>query len=262
VIYLWIAVVALAVLLGGVTREFLVLRRTARQRDLFRRWPVPRVTVDRLGPRFEPDQLGATLAAQVNFVGRGTIVVPGGTSDTEAWILAVVARDAPQMFEFGTCTGKTAYLWALNQPPGGRVTTLTLAPDQIDRYQSEPGDEPRATAFAKSESVGSRFLYSGTEAASRIEQLFGDSKTFDDAPYRAACDVVFVDGSHARSYVVSDTEKALRMVKPGGLVLWHDYSPDCSGVFEELNRLVAKLPMMHVAGTSLVAYRRPAAARS
>jgi hypothetical protein len=223
---------------------------------LFRRWPVPRVPVEQLGPRFEPDQLGPTLAAEVTFVGRGTIMVPGGTSDIEAWILAVVAKDARRMFEFGTCTGKTAYLWARNQPPGGRVTTLTLAPDQIDRYQAAPGDEPQATAFAKSESAGSRFLYTGTDAEPRVEQLFGDSKTFDDGPYREACDVVFVDGSHARSYVVNDTEKALRMVKPGGMVLWHDYSPDCPGVFAVLNQLAARLPLMHVAGTTLVAYRR------
>lgn len=36
-------------------------------------------------------------------------MVPGGTSDTEAAILAVMATDAMRMFEFGTCTGKTTY---------------------------------------------------------------------------------------------------------------------------------------------------------
>ena len=45
----------------------------------------------------------------MRFIGRGSVMVPGGTSDTEAAILAVMATDAMRMFEFGTCTGKTTY---------------------------------------------------------------------------------------------------------------------------------------------------------
>ncbi|HEU5219741.1 MAG TPA: class I SAM-dependent methyltransferase [Gemmatimonadales bacterium] len=246
-------------LLLVVAREWLVLRARQRQRGLLRRWPVPRVTVEQLGPRFRPDELGATRDAEVSYVGRGTIRVPGGTSDTEAWILAVVAKDALRLFEFGTCTGKTAYLWARNQPAGGTVTTLTLAPDQVQTYSAAPGDDRTAEAYAKAESGFTRFLYSGTEAEQHVVQLYGDSKEFDDAPYAASCDVVFVDGSHAHSYVVSDTAKALRMVRPGGLVLWHDYSPECPGVFRALNQLSARLRLMHIQGTTLVAHRKEAA---
>jgi hypothetical protein len=246
----------LLLLLTATTREWLLLRARQRQRGIFRRWPVPKVPVELLDPRFEPDQLGATLAAEVTFLGRGTIRVPGGTSDTEAWILAVLARDASRLFEFGTCTGKTSYLWARNQPAGGTVTTLTLAPHQLDAYQSAAGDDPAAEAYAREESRLNRFLYAGTAVESRVVQLYGDSKEFDDTPYAGACDLVFVDGSHAYSYVVSDSAKALRMVRPGGLVLWHDYSPDCPGVFRALNQLVTRLPLVHVQGTTLVACRK------
>ena len=246
----------LLILLAAVTREWLVLRARYRQRGLFRRWPVSQVPLEELDPRFHPDELGPTLAAEVAFIGRGTIRVPGGTSDTEAWILAVLARDARRMFEFGTCTGKTAYLWARNQPPGGTVTTLTLAPDATAAYQAAPGDDPLAESYAKEESRFSRFLYGGTEAGGRIVQLYGDSKRFDAGPYAGACDVVFVDGAHAYSYVVSDSAKALDMVRPGGLVLWHDYSPESPGVFRALNELAARLPLVHVQGTTLVAWRR------
>ncbi len=76
-----------------------------------------------------------------------------------------------------------------------------------------------------------------------------------------ACDLVFVDGSHALSYVLSDSRKALRLVRPGGLVLWHDYrGPMLPGVYEGLNQLARELLLVHIAGTSLVAYRRPVAA--
>ncbi|HYL20665.1 MAG TPA: class I SAM-dependent methyltransferase [Gemmatimonadales bacterium] len=250
-----LAILILAVLLAITTREWLVLRARQRQRGLLRRWPIRKVSVEELDPRFQPDDLGATRATEVTYVGRGTIRVPGGTSDTEAWILAVLAKDAQRLFEFGTCTGKTAYLWARNQPPGGTVTTLTLAPHQLDAYQSVTGDDRTAEAYARQESQFTRFLYSGTEVEGRVVQLYGDSKRFDEIPYAGVCDVVFVDGSHAYSYVVSDTEKALRMVRPGGLVLWHDYSPDCPGVFRALNRLTRRLPLVHIQGTTLVAYR-------
>ncbi len=251
-----VLVLVLAAGLLLVTREWLVLRARQRQRGLFRRWPIPRVPVERLDPRFQPDELGPTRAAEVTYVGRGTIRVPGGTSDTEAWILAVLARDARRLFEFGTCTGKTAYLWAKNQPDGGTVTTLTLAPGQVGSYQSVPGDDPTAQAYAREESRFTRFLYTGTEAEARVVQLYGDSKSFDPTPFAAACDVVFVDGSHAYSYVVSDSAKALAMVRPGGLVLWHDYSPECPGVFRALNELATRIPLLHIQGTTLVAFRK------
>jgi hypothetical protein len=249
--------ILLALLLAGVTREWLRLRRRVRQRDLLRRWPIRTVPLETLGPRFASDALGATLAAEVRFVGRGPIRVPGGTSDTEAWILAVVARDAHLMFEFGTCTGKTAYLWARNQPADGVVVTLTLGPAQLGQYQVAEGDEPRAVSYARGESAFTRFLYTGTEVESRVTQLYGDSKQFDETPWLGRCDVVFVDGSHAESYVRSDSAKALRMVRSGGLVLWHDYGSEATGVFRALNELARELPLVHLQGTTLVAYRRP-----
>jgi len=249
-------IAVLAALLALTTREWLVLRARQRQRGLIRPWPIPKVPVEALDPRFVPDELGPTRAAEVVYVGRGTIRVPGGTSDTEAWILAVLAKDSRRLFEFGTCTGKTAYLWARNQPPDGTVTTLTLTPDQAAASRPVAGDDPVALAYAKAESRFSRFLYTGTEAEERVEQLYGDSKEFDAEAYSGTCDVVFVDGSHAYSYVVSDSAKARTMVRPGGLVLWHDYSPECPGVFRALNELAQQVPLVHLRGTTLVAWRR------
>jgi hypothetical protein len=247
----------LAILLIISARQWLLLRARQRQRGLFRRWPVPMIGVEELDPRFIPDELGATGAAEVAYLGRGTIRVPGGTSDTEAWILAVVAKDTSRLFEFGTCTGKTSYLWARNQPPGGTVTTLTLGPGEFDGYQSAPGDDSTAERYAREESRFTRFRYSGTDVEGRVVQLYGDSKQFDASPYTASFDVVFVDGSHAYSYVVSDSAKALQMVRPGGLVLWHDYSPECPGVFRALNDLTSRLSLFHIRGTTLVAHRSP-----
>lgn len=234
-------------------------RSRRKQQSGVARWPLPAISLDALDPVFEVGPLGPTLETEVHFVGRGPIAVPGGTSDAEAWILAVLAKRSNTLFEFGTCTGKTAYLWSRNAAPGAKIVTLTLAPSQQHEYASAPGDSALDARFALDESVFDAFLYSGTAAEGAITQLYGDSKQFDEAPWYDWADVVFVDGSHARSYVESDSRKAMRMVKPGGLVLWHDYAgpKHAPGVFDALNELARTVTMHHVRGTTFAAWRRP-----
>lgn len=251
----WLVVVAL--LLRRVLRD----RRDRLRRNARRSATIPTVPVERLDPVFRRGPFGPTLDTEVAFVGGGN-AVPHGTTDFEAWILAVLARRARLLFEFGTCTGRTAYLWARNAPPDARVVTITLRPENTAQYRAAAGDAAADQGHALEESAFTDFLYSGTDVAGRIEQLFGDGKQLDESPWAGQCDVVFVDGSRAHSYVLSDSEKARRLVRPGGLVLWHDFwNPDHSpGVWSGLHELAARLPLVHVHDTKLVAYRRPAAA--
>ncbi len=237
----------------------LMERARRKQRGVFGAWPLPRLRLHELDPVFTPGVHGPTVNTEVAFIGRGPLLVPGGTSDAEAWILAVLAKQAHTMFEFGTCTGKTAYLWARNAPENARVTTITLAPSQQHQYVKEAGDSASDTSFALKESAFEAFVYTGTSVESRVEQLYGDSKQFDETPYRDWADLVFVDGSHARSYVESDSAKAMRIVKPGGLVLWHDYAGPghALGVFQALNALARTVPLRHVEGTTFAVWRRP-----
>ena len=250
-------ILLLALAAGILAHNVRRLERAKRQQGLGKPWFLPRVSVEELEPTFRMDELGPSRATEVAYIGRGVLPVLGGTSDFETWILCVLARRATAMFEFGTCTGKTAYLWARNIPPGGRVVTLTLAPDSIKEYLTVAGDDDAAVRHALEESQCTRYLYTGTDVASRITQLYGDSKGFDDGPHARQYDVIFVDGSHALSYVYSDTEKALRMVRPGGVILWHDYagphgSPD---VYRALNEMGARLTLRHIKGTTLVFHR-------
>ncbi|WP_461412429.1 class I SAM-dependent methyltransferase [Gemmatimonas sp.] len=240
---------------------WLYLRERSRRKGqgLLSQWPIPPISLDELDPVFSAGPFGPTRATEVAFIGRGPLVVPGGTSDGEAWILAVLAKQAARCFEFGTCTGKTAYLWARNAPPEARVVTLTLAPEQAAEYARGAGDSDTDTKFALAESAFTEFVYTGTPEATRITQLFGDSKAFDETAYTQWADLVFVDGSHAESYVESDSAKAMRIVKPGGLVLWHDYAGPrhAPGVFAALNRLAQRVPLRRVEGTTFVAWRAP-----
>lgn len=255
-IFALVSLVAALVLGLGQLRH----RAVRKQRNLFGEWPIRRVQPETVDPVLRPGPFGPTRETEVAFIGRGPYVVDGGTSDAEAWILAVLAKRARTMFEFGTCTGKTAYLWARNSPSDARVVTVTLAPDHLSDYTREASDDPVDVDFALKESSYTEFLYSGSAVAAKVEQLFADSKALDVSPWAGRCDLVFVDGSHAYSYVVSDSAKALELVAPGGLVLWHDYAGPrhAAGVYRALNELAQRLPLVRLEGTTLVAYRRPA----
>lgn len=87
-------------------------------------------------------------------------------------------------------------------------------------------------------------------------QLRGDSATFDWSPHVGRAGLVFVDGSHAYDYVRKDSETAMRLVRPGGVVLWHDYGvwPGVNQALEELDARLG-LGLVHIVGTSLVFWR-------
>jgi hypothetical protein len=254
-------VVALSIAVRVTARHWARYRRLRREEGRGKPWLLPRVPVEELDPVFRASnpKLGHTPATEVAFISVGRMPVTGATSDYESWILAVLARNSGTMFEFGTCTGRTAYLWARNSPAHAQIYTLTLDPGHPEAYRGESNDDPRDEADALQETVFRNFVYTGTAVADKVVQLYGDSKAFDAKPYEASCDLIFVDGSHARSYVASDSAKALTMLKPGGLILWHDYRGPrrSAGVYHALNTLSERLSLVQIEGTSLVAYRSP-----
>lgn len=261
---LLLVVIFLLVAVGVLLMLYLRERAQRRQRLILGDWPIRTVGLEQIDPIFRAGPFGPGLETEVAFIFKGPFPVQGGTTDVEAWILAVLAKNAKQLFEFGTCTGKTAYLWARNSPAAARITTLTLPPEGKSAYRSASEDDAAERDVALSESGFATFLYTGTAAQAKIEQLFGDSKALDVSRWAGTCDLVFVDGSHAYSYVVSDSAKALQLVRPGGLVLWHDYAgaKHSRGVYRALNELAKRLPLVRIDHTKFVVYRRPVDDRS
>jgi predicted O-methyltransferase YrrM len=233
-------------------------KRVHAGRDTYRDAPIPAVRLADFDDLFKSDENGIARNAEVAFIGQSEGGI-GLTSDAEAWILSVLAKRSLFMFEFGTASGRTTYLWARNSAPDAKVTTLTLHPDQHDLYKSDEHDNKNGSTSALHESKFTSFAYSGTPVENKISQLYGDSKQFDESPYSGRCDLIFIDGSHAYSYAKSDTQKALRMLKSHGVILWHDYRKDLlhtKGVYDFLNELHRNTPLVRLPGTSLVAFRR------
>lgn len=133
-------------------------------------------------------------------------------------MMQLVAMLRPmRIFEIGTSQGRTTALIAMNTPPETQIFTLDLDPSK-----PLPGQvsDMHLIELAKKE-LGIAFR--GTNWARRITQLLGDSGTFDFSPYFDSMDMVTVDGSHTYRFVRSDSINAFRMIRPGGVVLWHDF---------------------------------------
>jgi hypothetical protein len=229
------------------------LRAVRKQRGIFGEWPIRRVPPESVDPVLKPGPLGPTVETEVAFIGRGPYVVDGGTSDAEAWILAVLARRAKRMFEVGTCTGKTAYLWARNSPPDAHVTTVTLAPDHLSDYRTEASDDPTDVQFALRESSHTEFLYSGTPVASKVEQLV---RRQQDARRLAVGGTVRPRCSSTVARLLVRRERQREGAgarRAGGLVLCTTTPGPrhASGVFRALNELRSGFPLVRIEGTTL-----------
>jgi len=183
----------------------------------------------------------------------------GNVNLAELAILAQAAAAVPagrSVVEIGTFDGRTTLNLAINAGEAS-VFTLDLPPDERAAFALAPGERQ----YVDKPQPGARFRAASPPwrgAARRITQLLGDSATYDWSPYGGRAGLVFVDGSHAYEYVLKDTETAMRLVAPGGIVLWHDYGR-WDGVSRALDELEAQrlLGLRHIAGTSLVAWRAP-----
>ncbi len=148
--------------------------------------------------------------------------------------------------EFGTWQGFGACLclencaatvWTLNLPDGETKSDGSWAYGHrvVDETHTPPGavsvnfghDEegPRTYHRTDAASYIGR-LYREKNLGHRVCQIYCDSRVWDTSAYPADFfDSALVDGGHTPEVVVSDTRKALSVLRPGGLILWHDFCP-------------------------------------
>ena len=144
----------------------------------------------------------------------------------------VKLRQPRAIFEFGTFDGTTTEVVA-KCAPEAEVFTLDISPDAGARLDGAPD-------------------------ARRITRLTGDSITFNFEPYVGKMDMVIVDGGHNYECARSDTANALRMLMPGGLLIWDDYAPAWPGVVRAVDEAADRneLGILSIAGTELVVHDR------
>lgn len=185
--------------------------------------------------------------------GKGIATPVGELAQLALLTKAVAPRT---VFEIGTFRGRTALNFALNSSDDCVIYTLDLPP--TDRSTDVAGAMNLADrAIAASSLTGCD--YRGKEGEQKIRQLYGNSVEFDFSPYFGQCDIVFVDGAHHYDAVVSDTKNALRMARPGGFIVWHDFAN--YGDYNDVTRAILDLlpgdQIVQLEETQLAVYRVP-----
>ncbi|HSG98734.1 MAG TPA: class I SAM-dependent methyltransferase, partial [candidate division Zixibacteria bacterium] len=95
--------------------------------------------------------------------------------------------------------------------------------------------------------------------AHKITQLYGNSQTYDFSEFYAAMDLVFIDGAHHYDAVVNDTNNALKMIRPGGVIVWHDFANygDYNDVTRAALDTIGADAIVQLERTQLAIYRAP-----
>jgi len=208
---------------------------------MFKRTPfkLPKRSITEIFPGIENISAQLSLAHIPN---RPDMVMPL----KETLVIAAICQwlQPQRAFEIGTFTGTTTLAIALNSTESSEIFTLDL---------------PDAEKAGSEKQIGS--VFRGTAIQKKITQLHGDSILFDFQPYHAAIDLVLVDGNHRDEFVKADTASALKMIRPGGVIIWDDYLwdkkyPECAGVTRCLNELPKDYGVVNVTDTRLAVCRR------
>jgi predicted O-methyltransferase YrrM len=99
------------------------------------------------------------------------------------------------------------------------------------------------------DAIGSEYLK--RNLGHRVCQIYSDSRHWDDSNLPDGFfDSILIDGGHTRDVVESDTEKSLRLARPGGIIMWHDFCPEedvlaeCAstrGVFDAIENMKCEI---------------------
>jgi predicted O-methyltransferase YrrM len=178
----------------------------------------------------------------------------GERLDWQSYLSCITKIVAPQaVFEIGTFRGQSALNFAVNSPADCTVYTLDLAPEIRERVAEtlSAGD----ARLIRVNEVG--IDYQGKQDARKIVQLWGDSRTFDFSPYYGGIDLVFIDGAHHYEAVINDTEQALKMVRPGGVIIWDNFSQygDYNDVTRAVIERMGKTAIAQIEETELAIHR-------
>jgi predicted O-methyltransferase YrrM len=156
--------------------------------------------------------------------------------------------------EFGTWQGTGAVyvleeceatVWTINLPEGeltaegGWAYSSNFRADDVP-WRSKASAWVRRKVVGISGSQGSQRLY-GYQTDSlgfigryylekglghRVCQIYCDTRKWDITNYPVGFfDSCLIDGGHQYETVASDTMNALHLVRPGGIILWHDFCP-------------------------------------
>jgi predicted O-methyltransferase YrrM len=144
------------------------------------------------------------------------------------WLFELVRAERPQaVLEIGLDEGGTLFLWTRAAAPDARIVSVDTRP--AGRFGMRSPFPLSRRAFAHSQQRVDLVMPADSHdpaTRARVESLLGGR----------AVDFLFIDGDHSREGVWADFELYAPLVRPGGLVAFHDVSentyPAVEGVMQ------------------------------
>lgn len=148
---------------------------------------------------------------------------------------------ATSAVEFGVNEGRTAKALLEYVPTLEHYVGIDVIPGYVTSKKVQRNEVPTRPGWQAENMNGFRLIIS---ANGSLDLKAGDLPQ---------CDAAFIDGDHGREAVMHDTALARACVRPGGIIVWHDYhdlgTVDVRECLHELRDAGADIK--HVAGTWL-----------
>jgi len=173
----------------------------------------------------------------------------GDTTNGNAiiFLCELAAAGYSPIVEFGTNRGRTTLDLALN------VQNYKIYTIDFGQFQDDSNMEHRDYQKVR---VGELFLDSDKQIRDKIEVISGDSMKLDLSYLNGEIGMVIVDGGHSYDVCLSDSIKAMSLVRKGGVVVWDDYGNYWPGVKKAINEIAKKTKLHYLKNESLVVYKR------
>lgn len=154
----------------------------------------------------------------------------------DAEVLTTFAANADgQCLDLGTSYGNSAYKLATNLGTRGTVHTVNILPDQQDG--TEGGF---VTHMLRPEEIGRFFRDRGIQG---IRQHYANTAAWDVPEEVSDLAMVFVDAAHDTEMVLNDSRLGWDRLRPGGFMLWHDFSPNSRHYFDWIDACMRGVEM-------------------
>jgi predicted O-methyltransferase YrrM len=127
-------------------------------------------------------------------------------------LVALVRSVCPHhVIEFGVNVGRTAKAIMANVDGIERYTGIDVAPGYVPAKAVQRNEIPAHPGEL-------------VAADPRFQLVVRPRGSLDlTAADLAPCDAAFIDGDHGREAVLHDSALARALVRPGGIIVWHDY---------------------------------------
>lgn len=160
-----------------------------------------------------------------------------------AILAALVNSGTPEvMIEFGCNQGITAKRLLENVPTLEKYIGIDVPNDHVTTLACQSSEVP---------------MMAGCYAAidDRFSILLSPSKHIT-ADALEPCDAVFIDGDHSSAAVAHESKLARTLVRPGGIICWHDYGNPAVEVTQILDWLASNGWPINCVENSWLAFMR------